>query len=281
MRRTALAAAAGVVLAAVPAAAGAQGWKEVSLAHQRIGEETLDVRVAYGAGTLRVGPDAGGLLYRFDLRYDDDRFRPVNELDRATGRLRLGVESRDRRENRDVREGSRATIGLNPEVPLDLELQFGAGEAKVDLGGLSLRSLTLSTGASETEVAFARPNRVAAGTVSLASGAAALRASGLGNARASAYEFKGGVGETTLDFGGVWDRDATATVDMGVGSVRLVFPRGLGVRIVKESFLASFDAPGMVKRGNAWFSRDWDSAPHKLTVSIDAAFGAISVDWTG
>ena len=35
----------------------------------------------------------------------------------------------------------------------------------------------------------------------------------------------------------------------------------------------------MVKRGNAWYSRNYDQAANKLDISINAAMGSIGVDW--
>jgi hypothetical protein len=68
---------------------------------------------------------------------------------------------------------------------------------------------------------------------------------------------------------------------MGVGSVKLRLPRGLGVRIDRSSFMSSFDAPGMVKRDGSYFSSNWSSADHQLTIDVDAAFGSIDVEWIG
>ena len=275
---------------AVAAAAGcgsaepsrAQSWRTVSSSRQLLSEKALDVEVEYGAGRLVVTPADRPLLYEFQMRYDEDQTTPVTEYDRERGTLRLGMRSRDRergiRVNR-VREESRADLHLSREVPMDLKLEFGAGEADVDLGGLSLRSLRVSTGASETRIAFRSPNRIAAEAVELEAGAASFRAAGLGNARAQRFTFRGGVGETVLDFSGAWDRNATAKVSMGIGSLTLRFPRDLGVRIVKDSFLTSFDDSGLVKRGGAYYSRNWESARNRLTVEVEAAFGSIDIDW--
>jgi hypothetical protein len=249
-------------------------------ARQLQGEKQLAVQVQYGAGRLHVLPTGGDLLYRLDLRYDEDQFRPVAEYDASAGRLRLGVEGRDRRGGHmNGMDDSRATVELSPSVPTDLELQFGAGEADVELGGMSLRDVTVQTGASQTSISFSKPNRVPAREVRVDAGAAELRASGLGNARAERYEFQGGMGQATLDFGGAWDHSATARVRMGVGSVRLRLPRSVGVRMTRTSFLSSFDPTGMVKRGNAWFSQNYDAAQYKLDIGIDAAVGSIDVDW--
>lgn len=284
MRRRALLALA-LAAGAGPASAGAsdaQSWRTVTSSRQALGEKALDVAVEYGAGRLVVTPANRPLLYEFQMRYDESQTTPVTDYDRASGALRLGMTSRDRgrglRVNR-VREESRADLHLTREVPLDLDLEFGAGEADIDLGGLSLRSLRLATGASETRVAFGAPNRIAAGEVEMKAGAASFRATGLGNARAERFVFEGGVGETVLDFGGAWDRNATAKVSMGLGSLTLRFPRDLGVRIVKDSFLTSFDDAGLTKRGGAYYSRNWESARNRLTVEVDAAFGSIDIDW--
>ena len=260
----------------------AQSWRTVSSSRQVLNEKALKVEVEYGAGRLVVTPADRPLLYEFQMRYDESQTTPVTEYDRERGTLRLGMRSRDRergiRVNR-VREESRADLHLSREVPMDLGLEFGAGEADIDLGGLSLRSLRVATGASDTRIGFRAPNRIPAEEVRLEAGAASFEATELGNTRAQRFVFKGGVGETVLDFGGAWDRNATAEVSMGIGSLTLRFPRDLGVRIVKDSFLTSFDGSGMVKRGGAYYSRNWESARNRLTVEVEAAFGSIDVDW--
>jgi hypothetical protein len=259
--------------------ADAQRMRSTTSARQLQGETRANVQLTYGAGRLRVSPARGDLLYRMELRYDDEQFRPVTEYDRAGGKLKLGVESREHRGRHHGSNDQHATIELTPRLPLELSLAFGAGEADVELGGLALQDVHLQTGASRTNISFASPNRVAARRVKVDAGAAEVRVSGLGNTRSPRFEFSGGMGETTLEFGGAWTRSATAEINMGVGSVRLRIPRSLGVRIVRDSFLSSFDAGGMVKRGNAWYSRNYDQAQYKLDISIHAAVGSVEVDW--
>jgi len=280
-RRAARVAAVAVLGATLAAChhADAQRMRSTTSARQLQGERRVNVEVEYGAGRLRVAPSRGDLLYRMELRYDDERYRPVTEYDRAAGRLKLGVESREHRgRNRGDRE-QHAAIELTRQVPIALSLAFGAGEAEVELGGLALEDVELKTGASRTVVSFAEPNRVAARRVKVEAGAAEVRVSGLGNTRAPRFEFSGGMGETTLDFGGAWTRSAAARINMGVGSVRLRIPRALGVRVTRDSFLSSFDADGLVKRGDAWYSRNYGQARHKLDISIHAAVGSVEVDW--
>lgn len=278
-RVAAVAALAATLAACHSHSADAQRMRSTTSARQLQDERRVNVQVEYGAGRLRVAPARGDLLYRMELRYDDEQFRPVTEYDRAGGRLKLGVESREHRGRHRGGHDQHATIELTPRVPLGLSLAFGAGEAEVELGGLALEEVELQTGASHTVVSFTEPNRVAARQVKIEAGAAEVRVSGLGNTRAPRFEFSGGMGETTLDFGGAWTRSAQAEINMGVGSVRLRLPRALGVRVTRDSFLSSFDDGGLVKRGNAWYSRNYAQARYRLDISIHAAVGSVEVDW--
>jgi predicted membrane protein len=86
------------------------------------------------------------------------------------------------------------------------------------------------------------------------------------------------VGDVSLDFTGEWSGDATATVRMGLGSLTLVVPADLGVRIHKSGFLASLDATGFEKVEDAWQTANWGSARSHLDIDLKAALGSIEVD---
>jgi hypothetical protein len=278
MRRR-LPVAVGVMLAAGATALAAQSWRTLTSARQLSGERHVNVNVEYGAGRLRVGPAAASYLYQMELRFDERSMRPVTEYDRQAGALRLGIRGSERGNRTVHHDQGRASISLAPGVPTSLRLAFGAGVADVRLGGMALDAVEISTGASEAHVSFDQPNRLAARRVRLEAGASELTVTGLGNARAEQIEFEGGVGETTLDFGGSWTRSARASVKVGIGSLTLRLPRGLGVRLHKDSFLSSFDTNGFTRRGDFWYTANYDRAPVRLDLSVDAAMGSVDVDW--
>ncbi len=272
----ALCAAVGCVLR--PEAAQAQTWREVTTSRQLGGETNLKIDIRYGAGRFQVSPADGGVLYRMHLRYDEESFEPVAELE--GDRLRLGVEGI----GRGIRLGKGRSSGemdleLARGVPMDLDLEFGAVRADVDLGGLSMTNLELTTGASESRVDISEPNPIPMESASFEVGAADFAARHLGNLNAERIEMDAGVGNIVLDFTGEWQRDADVNVDMGLGALELRFPRGLGVRLIKDTFLTSFDSEGLVKRGDSYYSLDWEDAEYRVTVTVDAAFGSIEVSW--
>jgi hypothetical protein len=258
----------------------AQTWRTLTSERQVRDTAPIDVQIQYGAGTLTIEPAVSPTLYRMTLRYDEEAFSPLAEYDQDRRVPRLGVQSPERgRRSIRGRDESTATIALTRAVPLNLNLDFGAGRADIQLGGVSLRRLSISTGASETTVVFDSPNPVLADRISIEAGAADLRVTGLANTRAERISFQGGVGATVLDFGGTWSRSTTASVQMGIGSVTLRLPRGQGVRINRSSFLTSFSTPGLERRGNSYYSANWDNAPHQLTIDLSAALGSVDVQW--
>ena len=264
--------------------------------------QQLDVEIRYAAGRLDVGPAAQGELYSYSITYDEDVFRPLNEwtLEDGTGRLRVGIRKAEPGEGEgkswwrrlltldfdfgfnfddfDEEDGVLA-LRLSPERPTSLDIEVGAAESRLALGGMSLSGLDISTGATDTEITFDRPNRTEMKELRLEAGAASFRASGLGNARFRELSFRGGVGDVRLDFTGEWSRDAEASVEMAMGSLRLVFPADLGVRIHREGFLASVDAPGFVNtEGGGLESQNWSEAEHRLELSVRTALGSVEVD---
>lgn len=269
-----------VAAAAVPSAAEAQTWRNLTSSRQLWDTQPLAVQINYGAGELTVAPTvADGLLYRMEMRYDEDRVAPVAEFDTASRQLNLGLRKREDRGGRGDFSDARADIHLTDQAPIDLSLRFGAGKATIDLSGLRIERLHVETGASETQMKVSSANPIRAKNVEMKAGAAEFRVEGLGNLRAERIMFQGGVGSTTLDFSGAWERDATARVQMGMGSVVLRFPRSLAVQINRNALLTSFDAAGFSRRDGAFYSDNWDAAEQRLTLDLDAAFGSVSVEW--
>ena len=154
-----------------------------------------------------------------------------------------------------------------------------AVRADLDLGGLSLNSLELMTGASESRIDVSAPNPLRMRRARLDVGAADFEARRLGNLNAEELELNAGVGSVVLDLSGELAQDMDVSVNIGLGSLELRIPEGVGVRIEKESFLASLDTDGMVKRGDAYYSSNWDDADRRIEIDVHTAFGSVDVVW--
>lgn len=105
---------------------------------------TVDVRM--GAGELSV---RGGSPKLMDAEFSFRRLamRPEIHYDADDFRARLRVE-----EPSGVHTGNtryRWDLRLNDDKPLDLNVDFGAGEGRLDLGSLNLRSAEIHMGVGE------------------------------------------------------------------------------------------------------------------------------------
>jgi hypothetical protein len=253
----------------------AQEWETSNTSRRVAGEKVLRVDLEYGAGILALGPGPSGTLYRTNLKYDARSFKPA--VDYADSRLRVGLSGSTGR-GRNVRSGE-LDLRLSPDVPMDLQLKFGAAEAELQLGGIRVRQLDIQTGASKTTLNISKPNLERCQSAQFTVGAARFEANGLGNLNAEQLTVQGGVGEMVLDFTGAWPADLNGKIDMGFGSLTLRVPRQIGLRIVRSGLLSSFDSEGLTKRGNTYYSENWEQSGRKLSLELNAALGSIRVVW--
>ena len=260
-----------------PAPLLGQTWADATHRRAHTGEEVLDVRVRYGAGSLNLHAGDAAELYRVHLRYDQSVFEPVHVFDDGT--LTVGVRGVDGATNLRTRSGGSLDVVLSPNVETRLDMEFGAVEADVDLGGLALTELAIKTGASETRIDVSRPNSRRIEEATFEAGAAEFSATNLGNLNAERIRVNTGVGDVQVDFGGEWQRGGAVELNVGLGSVELTFPRDLGVRLMRSGFLASVDVDGLRRQDDGYISPNWDSAEHRVTVDVTAAFGSVRVEW--
>jgi len=265
----------------VPSAVRAQSsplWRTVDISRQLHDSLPQRIRVQYGAGRVDVRGSDNAVLYDMHLRYDERRGAPVHRYDTASRSAVLGLETRDGAQRFSDRDDSgELRVALPTSVPLDLDLQLGGTESRLDLGGIMLRSLRLECGATDANVIFSLPNRARMSDLTIDVGAADLLVLHLANANADQIRVQGGVGVADLDFTGTWSHDLTVDAKVAVGKLILRVPPDVGVRLDLHRIIAGFEHDGMVKRDGAWYSTNYDTAPHKLRVHAETFFGQVEL----
>lgn len=265
------------------ASASAQGdaqWRSLDVSRQLRDSVPQRIKVRYGAGRVDVRGTDARLLYGMHLRYDERRAVPLHRYDAEQHSTLLGLEPRSASSR--VSSGGRSESGdlrltLPRSVPLDLDLEFGGADAMLELGGLALQSLRLECGAADATLGFTTPNRAHMRELDVDVGAASFTALHLGNANADRLRVRGGMGSVDLDFSGSWQRDLTVLTRVGIGKTTLRVPDDVGVRLEIQRVAAGFDHEGLVKRGDAWYSHNWDTAAHKLRIRAETVFGALEI----
>lgn len=258
----------------------AQTWRTLDVSRQLRDTSEHRIRVRYGAGKFSLRPTSDPVLFSMQLRYDEERTRPVHEYDADARSVTLGVSGQTVHWSRHVtdKEVGEMRLGLSNAVPLDLELELGATQARVDVGGLSLNNLRIETGAADAVLDFSAPNRSRMRHLDVQLGAAGFVITNLGNANVSSIRVEGGVGSVDLDFGGVIKQDIDVETNVALGKLTLHLPQDVGIRVEVQKLLASFDHPGLYKRGGAYYSDNWESAKIRMRVRAETVFGAIEID---
>lgn len=272
--------ASGLLLAAAPLSA--QTMRSYDYARPMAGEKQLRAVVDFAAGKLAIKPSTSRQLYNLVLQYDAERFQPLGSYNASTAEVRLGVKAIG---GGGLRVNSRsalpqvALVELPAAVDLTLAVTIGAAEGTLELGGLRLSDLEMSSGASAATVSFSTPGKGSCRTAAFTSGAGQLTINQAGNAGCRSWRFDGGVGEVTLDLAGAWPADARMTLSTALGGVTLVAPRGLGLKVTMGGFMADFDADGFSKSGRTYTSAGYDKATRHLDVDVRSALGGVKVEW--
>jgi len=277
MKRALLAAS--VLAGTVTLPLAAQSYRTTVETRRVTGPMTVDL--TFAVGELFVRPADHGQAYRLAMTYAEDLFEPTVRFDAERSRLTVKLGGDNVHIDGDDFDASdqQLNLALPRNVPLDLDLSFGAIEAQIELGGLTLRSVQIRTGASETTVSFATPTRGSCDRLEFAVGAAEFEALQLGNSGCRVVSLEGAVGKMHLDFSGErWTGETRLLIKVGLGEVRISVPEEVGIRMNADRFLASVSRTGLVKQGSFLVSPGFAGAAAKLLIDVDAALGSVEID---
>jgi hypothetical protein len=176
-------------------------------------------------------------------------------------------------------------IKLNNAIPIKLNMDIGAGNSNIDMSGLCLRDVRLSTGASNTSIICTEPNPVMMDNLIIEAGLAKFLGSGFGNANFKSMSFEGGVGSYSLDFNGTaMKKEANVRCEIGFGSLYISLPKRLGAQVRYDAgFLSSHSFEDFKEIGDGkYISGNYYESDGKIYFKIESGLGSVKikrVDW--
>jgi len=248
--------------------AGPEVNESITVPDPRSDETRLTL--SFGAGKLNVSPGAQNLVDG-TVVYNVKELKPEIQKDGNSIEIKQGdfhslPPFDDLKNEWDLKV---------TDTPLDLTVQAGAYEGHLELGGLSLRSLTVKDGASHVEISFLEPNQTEMALLRYETGASDVKLTGLANANFSTLKFSGGAGNYTLDFSGELQRDATVTVDSGLGNLSLIIPEHLKATVTVESAAVNISSgSGWTQNGQKYTQKGSGSS---LTILVKMAAGNLVI----
>lgn len=254
----------------------AQSWQTLAVERATLPTTDLSVIVRYHAGRLSIKPARDSVRYRATLRYDARALEPLYSYSADSSALRLGT--RERQGSNSGRRRGDLDLTLGAVGTLDIDVQASAAETLLDLTGLPIKSLAVSSGASDTRVRFDRPNPVRMKRLTLSTGAASILVDRLGNANADEIVVRAGVGAVELDMTGTWQHDTDLRAEVSLGSLTIRVPGDVGVHVEISRVLASFSHEGLSAQNGAYVSDNWENATHKLRIFAQTVVGVLSIE---
>jgi N-terminal domain of toast_rack, DUF2154 len=114
--------------------------------------EQVRVDLVMGAGDLRL-TDGAQKLVRADFSYNVPSWKPEVRYTRDGARGTLSIKQPGSHHTSTLGKTQyRWDLQLSNKVPVDLSMQFGAGQAKLDLGSLMLRGVELNMGVGQLDM---------------------------------------------------------------------------------------------------------------------------------
>jgi hypothetical protein len=234
--------------------------------------KTVDLSLAFGAGTLNIQPGADALVSG-TATYNIADFKPIVTANGSTARIEQGNwQLTGIPDLSNIKNEWNLLLG---NVPLDLTIEAGAYHAEYQFGGLALTNLTIKDGASDAKLDFSLPNPAEMNLLRYETGASNVSLTGLANANFASLEFDCGAGKYTLDFSGTLKHDGSVHIKTGVSNMTLVIPAGIPTQITVEGGLSNvtYDS-NWVRNGNVYTQEG--SGP-QLTIVAEIGAGNLAL----
>jgi hypothetical protein len=234
------------------------------------------VTLEFGAGELRLSPGADGALISGTAVYNVRDFKPRisvqgDNVTVSTGDLEIrGIPNFNSTDYKNEWDLNLA------DAPMELKINAGAYQGKMELGGLALHALEVADGASDVDLSFSELNLVEMSSLSYETGASQVELSDLANANFEQMFFKGGAGDYTLDFSGELQRDAAVMVEAGICNLTIIVPEGVPVQVGMEGGLTNVDTRGSWDRSGTTYTTE-GSGP-AITIQVKMGAGNLNLE---
>ena len=173
-------------------------------------------------------------------------------------------------------------IFLSDEKLYDLKMNFGVGDAYIDLSGLNIQNLTVNTGSADVNIGYlsglSNQHTMDTFNVKVDLGSVQMRRLNLANAKVILAEV--GFGDAYLDLSEKPSESSYIEASVGAGNLEVVVPRsGTGIKvIINSSMLCQVKLSKSFKENepdvfiNEFYE---EGAENQLVFNVDVSLGTI------
>lgn len=242
----------------------------------------LLLKVQGDAAEVNIERVTRGREGRARYRYDEDRYSGTLEWNPERNRLESTIDLDGVGYDKDEENyESELEILLPRTSPVDLDLSLKAGAVYLDGEGLEFSGLELMLWAGELQAEFTTPSREVIPRANIDVKLGELDLEGLGNLAIEVLDINSTAGVCTIDLTGSISMKREVRVDLEIGEISIIVPRGAAVeaRISKLGFLADINTPyGWSKDGRYYYSPSAGRGDIDLRLDIRGGIGEISIE---
>jgi len=259
--------------------------EEVTKTVDALGVEKLIVKVEFGVGNLIIHPDDIKEAAVLNVSYDPKKFDFEIDYTKRGSTGYLDMESMVRKHRNINLEDSdnEWNLVLSTRYPGEMEFELGACEADIDLGGIPLTELTFDIGAASGLVEFSKPNPERLRELVFNVGASSLEAKNLGNANFEFLKVSCGAASCDLDLRGEYKGESDFELEVGVGSVDVILPRGVAVSIETDDGMFSsidFHNDDLEEIDDDFYQTPgFDDAEDRIFITVEVGMGSVDFYW--
>jgi len=214
--------------------------------------DTLEVKVIMGAGRLLISGKTKHLFAgSFAYNHEDFAPRVKYQKENTGGKIKIiPKQFKENSEHEDIKNVW--NLRFNEEIPMIMDLKFGAGLGEINLGSLNLYAGVLKLGAGKIDINLNESKSI------------------------KDLIIKMGVGDVTINLTDFERNSCNIKVDGGIGKFTLILPDDKNSDIYIDRGIAKVSADKFSKSSDHYFNHVNDNH-ETLNVIINAGLGHIEL----
>ena len=242
------------------------------------------VQCELGAGEFTITPRDMSEAAIIDITYNPRRVDYIIDYEEKRGKCYIDLESDHHSSSNFDTDDNIWDIVLSKKYTTSIEMDIGACEIEIELGGIPLKELTIDVGAASGVFEFSEPNPIRLREMDVDAGASSLEFLQLGNANFDYFNFDGGVGSFELDLRGKYNGESEVSIDIGLGSAEITLPRDVPVRIETDggNWLSSIDFHNDDVDeidDDVYETDDFEGASTRIIIEVSVGLGSVDIYW--
>ncbi|MCK5823100.1 MAG: hypothetical protein KAG95_03790 [Bacteroidales bacterium] len=218
----------------------------------------VETEILMGAGKLTIFGGAENLLeaafaysnkkFKADIKYEVSEEEGKLKIIQPSSKIHYNIQNDRVKMYKNI-----WNLRFNKDVPMNMVIKFGAGNADVHINELLVEKLDLELGAGKASI-------------------------NLNNSKVlNSVDVEMGVGDLTLDLSGDWDHNLFADIEGGIGKLTLILPEKVGVKVKIEKGITDVNVDNFVKKGKYYYNERFSEDNPFMEIEIDSGIGQINL----